>query len=96
MQTRFMAPMAVLVVSIAGCGGGSSADCPSLLAEVDALLAKGISMSPEQQKMSKQLRDEAAALQGAGKAKECVAAASKAQEILNKALDAELMNKSDG
>ena len=69
-------------VAMAMTGTALANQCPKLMAEIDAAMAAGPNLSPEQQAEVMKLRGEGEAQHAAGKHDDSVATLAKAKEIL--------------
>ncbi len=74
------------------CGGSASGD----LEKVDKMLQMEVPLSPEDRSRTVTLRAEGERLLLEGKQKDALQSLSEAELVLQKAIDASLINKSDG
>lgn len=89
---RFLSVL-VLSMVLVGC---SSDSYESLTKEVSEMASKQLPMSDADRARVESLREQGEQMQQDGKTEEAVAALKQARDILQKAVDAELLGKSDG
>lgn len=86
------AVMAGLIVTLIACGQSASGE----MEKVDKMLQMQIPMAPEDRARAESLRAEAEQLLKEGKGEDATKALKEAKTLLQRAVDANLLNKSDG
>ena len=79
---RFTLAAAALALGVLTAGGAMAAQCPKIMAEVDAKLAENPALSSDQMAEVMKLRADGEALHKAGKHQESVDSLAKAKAIL--------------
>lgn len=92
MNFRRFVVMAGLLAALTACGQG----VPEQMDKIDKMLQTQIPMAPEDRARVESLRAEGERLFKEGKGDDAIKALKEAKKMLEKAADANLLNKSDG